>query len=136
MWITVSIRFVIKFIVILSVKAVCFCRICRQNLDNLLCLRPVVLFTKYFACSSCRLSSVFKFINLRNMSRLPADQHGFVKARLAMFDKPQPKNNRKLVSNFLGHQRDVKALKNPNLVLNVPKMSQNLQNIRINGDKE
>jgi len=68
--------------------------------------------------------------------RLPADQHGFVKARLAMFDKPQPKNNRKLVSNFLGHQRDVKALKNPNLVLNVPKMSQDLQNIRINGDKE
>ena len=32
----------------------CLCRICRQNLDNLLCLRPVVLFTKDFACSSCR----------------------------------------------------------------------------------
>ena len=35
------------------------CRIYRQNLDNLLCSRPVVLFTKDLAYSSCRLSSVY-----------------------------------------------------------------------------
>ena len=40
--------------------SVCRMRVCRrytQNMDNLLCLRPVVLFTKDFACSSYRLSS-------------------------------------------------------------------------------
>ena len=32
----------------------CVCRSWSHNLDNLLCLRPVVLFTKDFACSSYR----------------------------------------------------------------------------------
>ena len=49
--------------------------------------------------------------------RLPADQHGFVKARLAVFDKPQPKT-RKLINNFLVHQRSSKLLQGPNVVIN------------------
>ena len=38
----------------------CVCRRWRHNLDNLLCLRPVVLFTKDFAYSSYRTSSNLK----------------------------------------------------------------------------
>ena len=63
MWITIFIRFVIKIIVMLSVQ-MCVCRVQRQNMDNLLCLRPVVLFTKDFAYSSYRLSSEIKLVKL------------------------------------------------------------------------
>jgi hypothetical protein len=43
-------------------------------------------------------------------SRLPYNQ-GFVKARLAMFDKPTPKPSRKLVSDFLIRQRELRTFK-------------------------
>jgi len=42
--------------------------------------------------------------------RLPYNQ-GFVKARLAMFDKPTPKPSRKLVSDFLIRQRELRTFK-------------------------
>jgi len=42
--------------------------------------------------------------------RLPYNQ-GFVKARLAMFDKPAPKPSRKLVSDFLIRQRELRTFK-------------------------
>jgi len=44
--------------------------------------------------------------------RLPYNQ-GFVKARLAMFDKPTPKPSRKLVSDFLIRQRELRTFKPP-----------------------
>jgi len=65
--------------------------------------------------------------------RLPADQHGFVKARLAVFDKPQPKT-RKLVNNFLVHQRSSKMLQGPNVVINGPVISTELLNAERNAD--
>ena len=42
------------------VYRLCVCRRWRHNLDNLLCLRPVALFTKDSVCSSYLLSSSLK----------------------------------------------------------------------------
>jgi len=44
------------------------------------------------------------------MSRMPYDEQGFVKARLAIFDKPTPQPSRKLVTDFLSrHQFEPKT---------------------------
>ena len=45
-----------------SVYRLPVCRCQRQNMDNLLCLRPVVLFPEDSVCSSYRLSLVFKIL--------------------------------------------------------------------------
>ena len=44
------------------VYRLCVCRRWRHNLDNLLCLWPVVLFPEDSVCSSYRLSLVFKIL--------------------------------------------------------------------------
>merc|ERR1712059_9209 len=70
--------------------------------------------------------------------RLPFDQQGFVKARLALFDKPQPKPCRKLVSDFLVRQREVRNLKTPSdtqLQPKVSKLTSELENPARNAEK-
>jgi len=64
--------------------------------------------------------------------RLPFDQQGFVKARLAMFDKPQPKPSRKLVSDFLVRQRELRNLRTTDNQLQpkVSKLTSELQKPR------
>jgi len=48
---------------------------------------------------------IFDKTKRQNRNRMPFDQHGFVKARLAMFDQSQAKPRRKLVSDFLLQQQ-------------------------------
>ena len=54
--------------------------------------------------------------------RAARDQQGLVKARLAMFDKPQPKKTRKLVSEPLTNQKEGKLLNGTNNDPNMPKI--------------
>lgn len=70
--------------------------------------------------------------------RLPFNQQGFVKARLALFDKPQPKPGRKLVSDFMVRQRELRNLKTSSdlqLQSKVSKLSSELQNPTRTSDK-
>jgi len=48
---------------------------------------------------------IFDKTKRQNRNRMPFDQHGFVKTRLAMFDQSQAKPRRKLVSDFLLQQQ-------------------------------
>jgi len=48
---------------------------------------------------------IFDKTKKQGRNRIPVDQHGFVKARLAMFDQSQSKPRRKLVSDFMLQQQ-------------------------------
>jgi len=75
---------------------------------------------------------IFDQTKRQNRNRLPFDQHGFVKAKLAMFDQLHQKPKRKVVSNFLIQQKGSPRF---SLSSKKPKESSELQNATRNAEK-
>lgn len=69
---------------------------------------------------------IFDQAKRQGKNRLPFEQHGFVKSRLAMFDQLQQKPERKLVSNFLTKQKGSQKLCSSFVK---PKASSEVQNV-------